>query len=203
MAISSLVLWIAGMMMCDGFSPASWTMYSPMSDSSASMPAASAAWFSSISSLTIDLPLTISLAACFWQMPRMISLASSGVSAQWTWMPLRARFSSSCTSRSGSLPRLYWRMCSPSVRRLSSSSASGNWAARLVIRKSIAPRKLWRRKGLSTTALARSRKPSDGLKWIGSAFMRLLPSAGRPVPSGRVRRRPASPGCRRSSRGRR
>jgi hypothetical protein len=36
---------------------------------------------------------------------------------------------------------------------------AGNWAARLVIRKSIAPRKLWRRKGFSTTSLARARKP--------------------------------------------
>ncbi len=177
------------MMMCEGFSPASWTMYSPMSDSSAPMPAASAAWFSSISSLTIDLPLTISRAECFLQMPRMIALASSGVSAQWTLMPFLVRLSSRRTSSSGSLARLYWRMCSPRVRRLSSSSGSGNWAARLVVRKSIAPRKLWRRNGLLTTALARARKPSDGLKWIGWAFIaqsasnNLFPHAASPVSS--------------------
>ena len=177
--------------MCDGFSSASWTMYSPMSDSIAPMPAASAAWFSSISSLTIDLPLIINFAECCWQMPRMIALASSGVSAQCTWMPLRVRLVSSCSNSSGSLPRLYWRICSPSVRRVSSSSWEGNWVIRLLIRKSIAPRKLWRRNGFSTTALERARKPSEGMKFIVCSLMLVLPSAIRPVLSGRERRKPA------------
>jgi hypothetical protein len=53
---------MAGMMMCDGASPANCTMYSPMSDSNASMPAASMAWLKPTSSLTIDLPLMMCLA---------------------------------------------------------------------------------------------------------------------------------------------
>src|SRR5437899_1988130 len=37
-AIWALVLWMAGTTMCDGVSPASWTMYSPKSVSTGSMP---------------------------------------------------------------------------------------------------------------------------------------------------------------------
>ena len=36
-AIWALVLWMAGTTMCDGVSPASWTMYSPRSVSTGSM----------------------------------------------------------------------------------------------------------------------------------------------------------------------
>ena len=57
-AISWRVLWMAGAMMCEGFSPASWMMYSPRSVSTTSIPAASSAGFKPISSVTMDLPLT-------------------------------------------------------------------------------------------------------------------------------------------------
>jgi hypothetical protein len=197
------------MMMCDGFSPASWTMYSPMSDSSAPMPAASAAWFSSISSLTIDLPLTISLAACFLQMPRMISLASSGVSAQWTWMPFGSDW---LRVELEQLRQLGQVVLADALAQACAGfpvpPASGNWAARLLIRKSIAPRKLWRRKGVvDDGVLARARKPSAGLKCracgAASSFIARSPSSSaRSVPSGRGRRRPASAGCRPFSTGR-
>ena len=57
-AQSSFVLWMIGATMCDGWSLSSWTMYSPRSVSTTSMPAPSRTGLSSISSLTIDLPLT-------------------------------------------------------------------------------------------------------------------------------------------------
>ena len=55
---SSRDLWIAGAIMWNGASPASWIMYSPRSVSTDSMPASSRRSFSPISSETMDLLLT-------------------------------------------------------------------------------------------------------------------------------------------------
>ena len=57
---SARLLWIAGMMMCSGASPAVWTMNSPRSVSITSTPAAARRSFRPISSDAIDLPLTTS-----------------------------------------------------------------------------------------------------------------------------------------------
>ena len=57
-ATSPLVLWIAGAMMCDGVSRASWMIHSPRSVSTTWMPAPSSTAFSSISSDAIDFDLT-------------------------------------------------------------------------------------------------------------------------------------------------
>ncbi len=137
-------LWMAGMMMCDGFSLSSWTMYSPMSDSRLSMPWPSRKWFISISSLTMDLPLITCLACRAWAICSTIWLASSTVSAQCTLTPLRVRLASSSSSSSGSLDRARARIWLPISRRRSRSSASLKEAARLVISESIAVRKLRR-----------------------------------------------------------
>src|SRR6516162_9607116 len=56
--MSSLERWIAGVMMCEGRSRRSCTMYSPRSVSTTSHPASASAGLSSISSVAIDLPLT-------------------------------------------------------------------------------------------------------------------------------------------------
>ena len=58
---SARLLWIAGMMMCSGASPAVCTMNSPRSVSATSTPAASRRSFRPISSDAIDLPLTTSV----------------------------------------------------------------------------------------------------------------------------------------------
>ena len=117
LAICCLVWWIAGMMMWDGFSPASWTMYSPMSDSRR----ADAGGFhgvvqNSISSLTIDLPLTTRAPAWRWAMPSMMALvrrasrpsAPDAVAGQ-DW-PRAVRAGRAVCSR------LYWRMASDRLR---------------------------------------------------------------------------------------
>ena len=80
-AQSSFVLWRIGATMCDGLSLSSWTMYSPRSVSTTSMPSPSRTGLSSISSLTIDLPLTMDLTPRSRASRRMYSTASSPVSA--------------------------------------------------------------------------------------------------------------------------
>ena len=61
--ISTRFLWIAGTRMCDGSSPASWTISSARSVSTASMPAAASASLSPISSVVSDLTFTTSRGA--------------------------------------------------------------------------------------------------------------------------------------------
>ena len=76
-----LVLWIAGAMMCDGRSCASWMMYSPRSVSIGMTPAASSASFRWISSLAIDFDFTAMRAPVRAAMSRTTRRASSGVVA--------------------------------------------------------------------------------------------------------------------------
>ena len=96
-ATCPLVLWIAGAMMWDGFSWASWMMYSPRSVSTGITPACSRASFSSISSVAMDLDFTAIFTPLSRASFRMISLASSPVAAQWTCPPRRSTLSASCS----------------------------------------------------------------------------------------------------------
>ncbi len=89
------VLWMAGAMMCDGRSWASWMMYSPRSVSTGVTPARSSASFRSISSVAIDLDLTAMRTPLSRQSLRTISRASSAVSAQCTCPPSRSTLSAS------------------------------------------------------------------------------------------------------------
>ena len=101
-ATCPFVLWMAGAMMCDGFSWASWMMYSPRSVSTGVTPACSSASLRSISSVAIDFDFTAIRTPRSRQRRRMISRASSAVVAQWTCPPSRSTLSASrsrCTSR--------------------------------------------------------------------------------------------------------
>ena len=164
-------LWIAGMMMWVGFSWSSWMMYSPMSDSRASMPWPSRKWFISISSLTIDLPLITCRAWWAWAIARTMVLASSTVSAQCTFTPLRVRLASRRSSSSGSLDSARARTWLPISRRCSRSYSSGIEARRLAISESMAERML-PRSWLSPSAWRalrfRSRLLSSttGMRWL-------------------------------------
>src|SRR5512133_1298311 len=149
---------MAGMMMWLGVSPSSWMMYSPRSDSRASMPLDSRKALRCISSETMLLPLTRVLAPLAWRMPRISSLACSQVSAQWTLMPFLAQLASSCSSSSGRQSRLRDRMAVLRSRRSWRSRGSGNWALRLAMRPSMARRKLARSWGSSRALAAASRK---------------------------------------------
>src|SRR5512133_1503389 len=149
---------MAGMMMWLGVSPSSWMMYSPRSDSRASMPLDSRKALRCISSETMLLPLTRVLAPLAWRMPRISWFACSQVSAQCTLMPFLAQLASSCSSSSGRQSRLRERMAVLRSRRSWRSRGSGNWALRLVMRPSMARRKLARSWGSNRALAAASRK---------------------------------------------
>ncbi|MDR6358532.1 hypothetical protein Q3H58_005203 [Pseudomonas psychrotolerans] len=161
---------MAGMMMCDGFSPASWMMYSPMSDSRQSIPWAPRTWFMSISSLTMDLPLISSLASWRSAICWTMALASAVVSAQCTWTPLRVRFASRRSSNSGSLDSARARMRLPSSRSRSRSSASLMLARRLAISESMAVRKLRRNWSSPRARRARALKGGVSLTSVRGIF---------------------------------
>ena len=75
------VLWMAGAMMCEGRSWASWMMYSPRSVSIGVTPAASRASLRWISSVAIDLDFTASRAPLRRAMSSTMRRASSAVVA--------------------------------------------------------------------------------------------------------------------------
>src|SRR5512133_4170824 len=130
-------------------------MYSPRSDSRASMPLDSRKALRCISSETMLFPLTRVLAPLAWRIPRISSLACSQVSAQWTLMPFLAQLASSSSSRHR---RLRDRMAVLRSRRSWRSRGSGNWALRLAMRPSMARRKLARSWGSNRALAAASRK---------------------------------------------
>jgi hypothetical protein len=99
-AICSSVLWIAGVIMCDGRSPATWTMNSPRSVSTTRPPESSMAVLRSISSVAIDLPLMTLRAPADSMMPSTAARASEGVAHRWT----TARAAVSDASRSARQP---------------------------------------------------------------------------------------------------
>ena len=94
-ATCPLVLWMAGAMMCDGFSCASWMMYSPRSVSIGVTPACSSASLRSISSVAMDFDFTAIRTPRSRQRRRTISRASSAVVAQCTCPPSRSTLSAS------------------------------------------------------------------------------------------------------------
>ena len=80
-ATCPFVLWMAGTMMCEGRSWASWMMYSPRSVSTGVTPAASSASLRWISSVAMDLDFTAIRAPVRRAMSSTIARASSGVVA--------------------------------------------------------------------------------------------------------------------------
>ncbi len=80
-------LWMIGLTMWEGWSPANWTMNSPKSVSRASMPFRSRNSASSISSLTMVLALTIFVPPRAFMIPCTIPQADSAVAAQCTCAP--------------------------------------------------------------------------------------------------------------------
>ncbi len=68
-------------MMCEGFSWASWMMYSPRSVSTGVMPAAARASLSSISSVAMDFDFTTRRAPAARAMSSTMARASSAVAA--------------------------------------------------------------------------------------------------------------------------
>ena len=89
--MSSLERWIAGVMMCEGRSPRSCTMYSPRSVSTTSHPAAASAGLSAISSVAIDLPLTTRRAPRSRATSTIYLRASAASAATNTLHPLASR----------------------------------------------------------------------------------------------------------------
>ena len=187
-ATCPLVLWMAGAMMCEGFSWASWMMYSPRSVSTGLTPAASRASLSSISSVAIDLLFTAMRTPLSRQRRRTMSRASSPVAAQWTWPPSRSmlsasrsRWRSSCWSVPSLMARALSRSASPSGKpakdslrrpmnlvvampsascRWASSSAACARAGNGVRRLRVAHARLRRRQDLGEMHRAHARSPS-------------------------------------------
>src|ERR1035437_6448590 len=156
-AICCLFLWMAGMMMCEGVSPSSWMMYSPRSVSSDSTPFSQRKSFRCISSETIDFPFTSRVAPWSRRIARTIAFASSVVAAQCTFRPFATHFASSVSRSSGSFASARVRTEAARSRRAFHSAGSGNCAARLAMRPSIARRKFARRLG--------SRRAFDDEAW--------------------------------------
>ncbi len=140
-AIWSWFLWSAGMIMCDGFSFASWTINSPISDSVLSIPWSSKWWFSSISSLAIDLPLMTFVALFCCAIWRKVSLASFASNAQCTLMPFRVQLCSSCSNSVGNCCGRAWRTRVASSWWCSHCAVLLMDSDRLLCKKSIAPRR--------------------------------------------------------------
>ena len=83
-AISRRLKWIAGTRMCEGVSPASWTISSARSVSTAVTPARARPSFSPISSVASDFTLITSRASRSRAMRATIATASAASRAQWT-----------------------------------------------------------------------------------------------------------------------
>ena len=146
------------MMICEGSSLTTWMMYSPRSDSIASMPCFSRKALRCISSETIDLPLTASWTFAERARSSTIWLACSVVSAQCTRMPLLSQLASSFSSSSGRCARVLRRMPPARARVSSSSEASGNMSRRFSINPFIARLKLLRSFGFFKALPLDSRK---------------------------------------------
>jgi hypothetical protein len=132
-ATCPLVLWMAGAMMCDGFSWASWMMYSPRSVSTGVIPACSRASLRSISSVAIDFDFTAIRTPRSRASRSTISRASSAVAAQCTVPPRRSTLSarrSRWTSRC-------WRVASLMARARSRSASPGGKPAKASLRRSM------------------------------------------------------------------
>src|SRR5436190_6490531 len=132
-AASSLVRWMAGAMMCEGRVPVSWTMRSPRSVSTTSIPSDSRYGLSSISSAAIDLTLVTTgrtpapgacSAAAFQHSWPTMSRASAASAAKCTWPPTASNRSANWRASSGRRSRLARRLCLRSSRPLVKSKSA-------------------------------------------------------------------------------
>src|SRR6266567_4236056 len=132
-AASSLVRWMAGAMMCEGRVPVSWTMRSPRSVSTTSIPSDSRYGLSSISSEAIDLTLVTTgrtpapgacSAAAFQHSWPMMSRASAASAAKCTCPPTASSRSANWRASSGRRSRLARRLCLRSSRPLVKSKSA-------------------------------------------------------------------------------
>ncbi len=96
-ATCSRVRCIAGQMMCEGVSPASWMMCSAKSVSTRSIPASASACGRPISSPSIDLTRVTRRAPASRQRSSTIRQASSAVAAQCTVAPEAMALRSNCS----------------------------------------------------------------------------------------------------------
>src|SRR5881409_10295 len=180
-ATCPFVLWMAGAMMCEGRSWASWMMYSPRSVSTGVTPIASSASLRWISSVAIDLDFTAMRAPVRLAMSRMIRRASSAVVAKCTWPPTRSTLATSvsrCASSRWSVASLMARARSRSASPWGKSpKASRRSAMNFVVAMSSASCRKRSRRALE----ARSRR---GVVTIGSLIDRRGgPGYGPPDPS--------------------
>ena len=102
-ATSSLVMWMAGMTMWDGFWPASWMIHSPRSVSPTEIPAFSRKALRWISSVAMDLDLTTLLTSLSWATLRMYSLTFSGSLVRKTLAPRASAFLAKVSASSSRL----------------------------------------------------------------------------------------------------
>src|SRR6202521_4949947 len=115
-AASSFVRWMAGAMRCEGCVCVSWTIRSPRSVSTTSIPSPSRSGSSSISSPAIDLTLVTTmrvpgarLVPAFQHSWPMISRASAASFARRTLPPTASTRAVNCSRSSGRRSRLAWR----------------------------------------------------------------------------------------------
>ena len=142
--ISSRLRWMAGTRMCEGMSPASCTMSSARSVSTAVMPWAARCSLSPISCVAMDLTLTTSVAPAARTRSVTIRLASAASVAQWTTPPRAVTAASSSTSRAGRSAMTWALIADPAVRRSSQSGSSAVTANRLSRMVPVARRRLAR-----------------------------------------------------------
>ena len=152
---SPWVLWMIGAMTWLGRSPSSWTTYSPRSVSTTSMPAASSAGLSSISSLSIDFDFTARRAPASLQMPTTMRFASAASAAKCTCVPAASQASANCATRAGRFATAWLRMSRPR-RRIAGRSSGANRCQRCATVPSTALGMACRWNGLTSCSAARS-----------------------------------------------
>src|SRR3989442_1095231 len=182
-AIWPLVLWMAGTTMCDGVSPASWTMYSPKSVSIGSIPRRASPSFRWISSDAMLLLLTTVRAPRCSAIRPMISHASAASRAQCTRAPARSAFVANCSryrSRCSSVSSLIARARS---RAPSQSGTVASAARRRSPNKSVA----WRRapRSCPSASAVRASRSKLAAMWSarlpgGKNFRQVQGTDGRP-----------------------
>jgi len=113
--------WMAGKTIWLGRSFLNWTIRSPRSVSTTSMPFFSRYSFKWHSSVSILLLFTIFWILFFWMIEWMIWLCSSPVAAQWIWIPLAVAFSSNSFKYWDKFDREWFFIWEPHSRKSSHS----------------------------------------------------------------------------------
>ncbi len=185
--ISSFFRWMAGMTMCDGGSPASWTMRSPRSVSTTSMPRASRYGFRWHSSVSIDFDFTIRLTPRFSRISWTIRLCSAPSRAQWTCMPFAVALRSNSSRYSASRERVWALMPSAVERRLSHSGTVAAPRSRFTRTNQRALSCQWARSSSCTKARALSGWKSDHRDSLAFSSISATCTMGSFVPSRRAR----------------